>query len=190
MPRSFSGLWLGHSFKKKPVIPDQRKVAWKYRSLRGRSVTVKMREYPGAQLQCDLQILHGEAGPRVQRAGFWTQFTMARGPGPQTWAYSLLASCPWQFWQDRAQRDQQNVILLRQVLFQKCPHADKTLMSGLLASLLVSFSTPQAPPLHHSLSSVLELLPVILPSGREEHILDPVPTLLLMCGSIHLQATL
>lgn len=76
------------------------------------------------------------------------------------------------------------------MLSQKCPHPDKTLMSGLLASLLVYFSTPQAPPLHHSLSSVLEPLPVILPSGREEHILDPVPTLFLKCGSIHLQATL
>lgn len=31
----------------------------------------------------------GRLAPRVQRAGFWTQFTTARGPGPQMWVYLL-----------------------------------------------------------------------------------------------------
>ena len=53
---------------------------------------------PWCPLRCDWQILYGEAGPRAQRAGFWTQFTTARGPGPQSWVYIPLASCSWQCW--------------------------------------------------------------------------------------------
>lgn len=109
-----------------------------------------------------------------------------RGPGPQTWADSSLASCPWHFWQGSERP--RNAILLRRMLFPEDlrPHqgeaspfrqnvADVTACGVSLGKL----PFPQTPPDNCSISFLLEPLPVTFPSRRQEHILDHSPHILL-----------